>query len=118
MLNKVSKPLVTRAFYSSGTGANPAFYPWRRPNQVQQLKKCFRFSNTAALINFLKTANSSRLVGCTGPIWIPVIENKTAPLAFLTDEPENIMKSSEAPVMDAMFSFASQVLQYPNPNSI
>lgn len=111
MMNKKSRPLVTRAFYASGTGLDPIFYPWRRPNQLQQMKTCFQFSDTAPLIDYLRTANSSTLARCKGGPWMPVIENKMAPQAFLTDEPENILKSSDAPVIDAVFSFTSQVFQ-------
>lgn len=111
MLNKKSRPLVTRAFYASGTGLNPIFYPWRGPSQLQQMKTCFQFSDTAPLIDYLKTANSSALARCKGGPWMPAIENKSAPQAFLTEEPENILKSSDAPVIDAVFSFTSQVFQ-------
>lgn len=109
MLNKVSRALVNRAFYSSGTALDPVFYPWRRPDQLEQMKTCYQINDTAALIDFLKTANSSSFTRCTSPIWIPVIENSTACKAFLTDEPENILNSLDAPAMDTMFSFTFQV---------
>lgn len=111
MLNKVSRPLVTRAFYLSGTGLNPAFYPWsNRVNQLQQMKTCYNINDTDTLINYLKTANSSTFNSCIAPVWIPVVENPKAPKPFLTDTPENIIKSCNAPAMDTLFSFTSTVL--------
>lgn len=110
MLNKISRRLVKRAYFASGSTLNPVFYPWRRPNQMRQIKTCFQINDTNTLIDYLKTANSRSLADCTAPIWIPVVENPNVPSAFLTDEPENILKSRNAPVMDAMFSFTTQVL--------
>lgn len=77
---------------------------------MQEVKACFQMNSTNQLINYLKTANSSSFANCDVHFWIPVIEHLDAPSAFLTDEPENILKSRYAPVMDVMFSFASQVI--------
>lgn len=109
MLNKRSRRFFNRAYLLSGSSLNPAFYPWRRPNQMQQMKTCFQMNDTNTLIDYLKRANSSSFTSCTSPIWIPVVENPNGPSPFLTDEPENILKSRHAPNMDTLLSFTTQV---------
>ena len=108
-LNKISRTLFKRAYFASGSSLNPIFSPWRKPNQMKHIKACLEISDTTALINYLKTAKSSNLFICNEIMWSPVIENENAPSPFLTDAPDNILKSCDAPVMDTMFSFTSQV---------
>lgn len=110
MLNKESRRFVNRAYLASGSSLNPAFHPWRRPSQMQNVKIYFQKNDTNTLIEYLKIASNKDLIYSASHFWIPVVENRNAPSAFLTDVPENILKSRDAPVMDTMFSFTDQVL--------
>lgn len=110
MLNKESVKYFTRAYCASGSILNPAFDPWlKRPDQLQQMKDCFKINDTDTLINYLKTANSSSFNSCRKPVWIPVKEIQTAYKPFFTDVPRNILETIGAYVMDVLFSFTSTV---------
>lgn len=112
MLNAESQKYFTRAYSVSGTMS-----PWnlRRKSHLPMLYKCLNFNETyVELLNYLKVANSTALAKCNYLKWVPSIENPNATKPFLAKTPNEIYNSDEAPVMDAMFTFASQVHFYPN----
>lgn len=92
-------------------------YAMRKTDHVQQIQECSQIYDSAKLLEYLKTANSSAFDTCypwsfpgeLDPIWVPTIESTSAKEAFLTKTLEEIYNSTKAPNMDAMFSFAAQV---------
>lgn len=83
------------------------------------MQECSQVNDANKLIEYLKTADTKVLAAChttntLGKIllqvpWVPTIEKSTATNAFLTKTPEEIYNSYDAPVMDALFTFASKV---------
>lgn len=86
------------------------------------VQKCSNITGTNELIEYLKTENATTLLNCSPPnfgpdfflTWVPVIESNNTKDAFLTKTPEEIYMdpNEDAPAMDAMFSFTSQVFQF------
>lgn len=116
MLNEISRTYFTRAFAMSSSAFST--YALRSANHVQQIQECTQMFDMDKLIEHLKTVDSSSLVICyafTFPgsldiMWVPTIENRGAPNAFLIQTPEEIYKSAAPPRMDAMFSLVTYVI--------
>lgn len=114
MLNPESRKYFNRVFMMSSTAlAAPAIW---KASQLEQIQECSKIHKMTELIKYLKTANSSVLLQCYAlqitrfrSIWLPTIEDPSVFGAFMTKTPEEIYKSNEAPAMDAMFSFTTQV---------
>lgn len=115
MINEQSRKYYNRAFSSSGTAIN--FFALHRINHMERVQKCFQTNDVGHLIEYLKVADRSILMNCYPfiipddlyPVWVPTIESPTAGDAFLTKTPYEIYNSDQAPMMDAIFGFTSQV---------
>lgn len=116
MLNKESRKYFNRAFLSSSSGfSNYAFA--NSGNHLDQMKMCLEIHDKRKLIEFLKTVDSNDLEECqtlsfkntTAVPWAPTIENSETIGAFKTETPIEIYNSDNPPVIDALFSFNSQV---------
>lgn len=110
MINEESRKYFQRAFSMSGSGMQ-SYVLWTYKRE-QQLQNCTQTNDTNKIIEYLKTANSSMVLKCNKPGWYPTIESPHTKDAFLTQSPDKIMNSTNAPIMDAMFSFASKVELY------
>lgn len=117
MLNTESRKYFNRAFASSGAALNS--FAVRKADHMQILQECTKISDTTKLIEYLKNADNNILRECSpfdsklGSLiitWVPTIERPHIRGAFLTKTPVQIYDSNEAPVMDAMFTFNSEVI--------
>lgn len=94
-----------------------SFFALKRINHLERVQKCFQANDMGHLIEYLKVADRNILMNCYPfiipddlyPVWVPTIENRNASDAFLTKTPYEIYDSDEAPQMDAIFGFTSQV---------
>lgn len=110
MLNKQSRAYFTRAFSASGTAFHSKPLNLIRGNNVQLMQNCTQIHEMAKLIEHLATADIISLLNYNSQcqvIWAPTVENSNAPNAFLITSPEEIYNSTDAPAVDAMFSFNS-----------
>lgn len=116
MLNKISRKYFKRAFAMSGSLFS--YFALTEGDHVNRIKECFNINEHYSLIEFLKTSASEILTQChftkdwgktLKPKWTPTIEVSTAENAFLTQSPDEIYDSAEAPVIDSLFSFTTQV---------
>lgn len=85
-------------------------------NHIEIVEKCSKIKNNAeALINYLKTADAHILSNCTNVshsvIWAPNIESSQTPGAFITKKPRELYDSNNAPAIDTLFGFNSEVLR-------
>ena len=109
MLNEKSRKYFTRAFVSSGS-VNA--WQFRKNNHVDELQECLQTKKTGnQLSEYLKTAKNSALSNCNYLSYVPVYESSDTKGAFISETPDEIYNSTKAPVMDAMFSYNSQVFQ-------
>lgn len=115
MLNEESRKYFNRALVISNTAfSGTALF---KENHVEHMQKCLQIKETNDIVEFIKTSNITILRDCysieylshTPPHWTPTIEIPNAISPFLTKTPDEIYSSDNAPVMDAMFSFATQV---------
>lgn len=82
------------------------------------MENCSKIHDKGKLIEFLKTAHSNDFNECqtfssknaNAVTWGPTIESPRTVGAFKVKRPEEIYDSVDPPVMDALFSFNSQVL--------
>lgn len=119
MLNEQSRKYFKRAFMFSGTAFVPTVVQ-QNWNHVQQIQDCLQIIELNDLIENLKIENTTVLARCypyTFPAdlnlnWAPTIESVGTTGAFLTQTPEKIYNSGNAPSMDVVFSFNSQVLYH------
>lgn len=115
MLNEESQKYFNRAFVISNTAFSMT--AMHKIDHTEHIKECSKLNKTDDLIEFLRTSYVSTLRECysmeliSEPTirWKPTIEIPNAPHAFMTKGPDEILKSNKAPVMDAMFTFATQV---------
>ena len=116
MLNEESRKYFNRAFVMSSTALNS--YAFRKANHVQHLQEYSKTCKMNDLIEYLKKTNATVLNksyrfdyfgNVVHPTYVPTIENPNAIGAFMTKTPEELYRSDSAPIMDAMFSFTSQV---------
>lgn len=119
MLNEESRKYFNRAFALSSSALN--YYAFNEQNHLDRIKRFLDIQDEQHLIEFLKTANSvtfpDRLrTNIVEPIlfesaWVPTIESADTRGAFITKTPSEIYESNEAPIIDTMFSFTSQVFE-------
>lgn len=117
MLNSGSRKYFNRVYASSGSAFSA--YALRKANHLRLIQECFKIKEMSSLVDYLKTANASTLNQCYRlefpgemlPTWVPTIERVGTKGAFFEKTPDEIYSSSEAPIMDTMFSFTSQVLR-------
>lgn len=119
MLNEESRKYFNRAFALSSSALN--HYVLYEPNHLERMQNFSNIQEKQKLVEFLKTADSGDLakVQTTNDFgnilleapWVPTIESFGTKGAFIAKSPEEIYKSDEAPVMDVMFSFDSQVIE-------
>lgn len=108
MLNEKSRKYFTRAYLSSGSASRWKVQDY---NHTQNLQKCLKVNETgSALVDYMKTVNFTTLAKCSNLTWIVFYESPNATDAFITKTPKEIYNSNNPPVMDTMFSIASQVL--------
>lgn len=123
MLNKESRSYFQRAYAASGSLFQS--YVFSKANHTKIVQKCSNITETDKLMEYLKTENSSALIKCPrleGPMvefnieWVPVIESNATKSAFLTKTPEEIFNgpTEELPIMDTLFSFTGEVLNFRN----
>lgn len=118
MLNEESRKYFKRAFAISNTAFSGLALS--RKNHVAHMQKCKQFKQMDDLVKYLKTSDFATLRKCYATkfpgelftYWTPTIEKSTAVKAFMTKTPDEILNSDKAPVLDAMFSFASQVCDF------
>lgn len=87
-------------------------------NHVDRMKECSKLTDLNQIIEYVKTNDSENILQCyldtpwgktLKPSWAPTIEIPSANRAFITQSPDEIYNSNDAPIVDALFSFASQV---------
>lgn len=118
MLNEDSRKYFNRAFLLSGSAFD--FFALSESDHFERIQEFAKIFDREQLIEFLKIANSTDLANLhtlssfgktlISP-WAPTIENPKTVGAFLTKPLKEIYQSNNAPVMDTMFSFTSQVFQ-------
>lgn len=106
----------------SGTVFN--YYAMYKPHHLRRIQDYANIEDKNKLIEYLKTTDTNTLANCSKAeglgttllvvAWAPTIESPSTKGAFITKTPEEIYNSDEAPTMDAMFSFTSQVHQIYN----
>lgn len=115
LINKKSRKLFKRAFSMSGAGSSS--WAIRRANHLPEIQECTKIHDFDKLVAYLKTANTSAFDDCfpwkypdgLHPVWVPTIEGPCAEQPFMTETPEEVYRSSDAPRADYMFSFTSSV---------
>lgn len=110
MLNHESRKYFNRVFSMSGT----AFYCYPlsliEDNNIESMQNCTKITNIEKLAKHLAITDIGNLLEYNSEceiVWAPTIESINAPNSFLTKSVEEIYNSTDAPVMDAMFSFDS-----------
>lgn len=107
MLNSESRKYFKRVFLMSGSASDWWF---RKGNHTKEIQECLQTKKSDnELVEHLKTLNASTLSNCNYLPWVTFIENPETPGAFISQTPDEIYKSDEAPIMDTMFGFGSQV---------
>lgn len=116
ILNEESRKYFNRAYLSSGTAFT--YFALSTGDHLVRMQEFSKINETNDLIEYLKTVDSMTLANChtmdsieyrlSSP-WAPTIENSKAHGAFLTRIPDEIYNSANAPAMDTLFSFNSQV---------
>lgn len=107
MLNAESRKYFTRVYLVSGTVSPRNLH---RDSQLPYVRRCLQFNGSnAELLDYMKTAPSATLSKCHYMDRILHIEGPNAIAPFITKTPDEIYDSDEAPVIDAMYTFASQV---------
>lgn len=85
-------------------------------NHIAIVENCTEIkNNTEALIKYLKTADPNILTRCANVshsvVWAPTIESSQTQGAFITKNPIELYNSNNAPVIDTLFGFNSEVFQ-------
>lgn len=116
MLNVESRKYFNRAFILSGSAFD--YFALSEVNHLERMREFSKIDDKAKVVEYLKTADSKLLadIGSINsfgktliPPWAPTIESPMTPGAFLTKTLDAIYESDNAPVLDVMFSFTSQV---------
>lgn len=117
MLNKRSRTYFKRAYAASGSPFS--YFALTEGNHTSQLQDCSNTKDMTKLLNYLKTTDSKTIRKCQfaedwgktlKPEWVPTIEKPGTLGAFITQSPDDIYNSNDAPFMDALFSFTNQVI--------
>lgn len=114
MLNEQSRSYFTRAY--SANGSPFGYFSLSESNHMNRMQECSNINEPLRLIEYLRATDSKTLIQChfdsgktMKPEWAPTIEKPDTPGAFISQMPEDTYNSSQAPIMDALFSFTSQV---------
>lgn len=110
MLNEESRKYFKRAFLSSSTALS--YYTFNKTNHLQEMRHYAEIEDKYELIEYLKNEKSHVLskYPYVGLPWLPTIEHPNVVNAFMTKLPEEIYDSDNAPVMDVLFGFNTQVI--------
>lgn len=118
LLNKQSRKYFNRVFADSSSAFSS--YAVHKANHVEVVQKCLKIDDKSKLVEYLKTAHANEIAQqCdlwnTGfktfsQTWVPTIEAPTANEAFITKSLDEIYNSTEAPIMDTLFSFNAEVI--------
>lgn len=115
MLNEKSRKYFKRAYPISGSAYSS--YALLKENHVHKIQNCSQFHELSKLVDYIKTSDADVLRRCYSykfpgelhPVWVPTVESSNTVGAFMTKTPDEMYSLGMAPVMDVMFSFASQV---------
>lgn len=117
MVNEISRKYYNRAYASSSTAFSS--YALHKANHVEVVQKCLEINDKNKLVEYLKIADGHEILhqchmwrtgfGTFSQTWVPTIETPNATEAFLTKSLDEIYNSTEAPIMDTMFSFNAEV---------
>lgn len=119
MLNEESRKYFQRAMVMSGSIFS--YFALTEGNHLEKIQKCTPKTDIIETIEYLRTANASDIVRCNfrddwgktlKPEWVPTIEPKGTKNAIITQSPDNIWNSKNAPVIDTLFSFTSKVFYF------
>lgn len=112
MLNEQSRKYYKRAFAIGGSALFAKPPSLLRQDNMYLMKDCTKIQDTNKLVKYLETESLSDIYNClrsnNSEFWTPTIERPNAIQPFLTQEPEDIYKSDQKPIMDAMFAFTSE----------
>lgn len=116
MLNEESRKYFTRAVPVSGSPYS--YFALKTEDHLQRMYDCSKTTDQKSLVEYLKTASLEEIQQCKwetswgntiNPKWVPTIEKPDAKMAFITQSPDDIYNSDNAPVMDVLFSFSNNV---------
>lgn len=115
MLNKESQKYFNRAFASSGSAFDN--FGFAMENHVQYVQFSSKINGMNQMIEYLKTEKGHELINWAPfwaeskyySVWVPTIERADTTGAFFVKTPEEIYNSTDAPILDSMFCFMSQV---------
>lgn len=117
MVNEESRKYFKRAYAASSTSVS--FYALSRFNHTKPIRECSQLDKIDEIIEYVKTSSAEELAKCKSDrdlnnillTWGPSVEPTGTVGAFVTKAtaPEEIYASQSAPIMDAMFSFVSEV---------
>lgn len=120
VLNLESRKYFNRAYLASGVALD--YFALHEPDHLGRLYEFSKTQDKKQLIKYLKSTDSQILAECYSTLdfgnvlvslpWVPTIESPLTKGAFLTKTPEEILNSNEAPVMDILFSFTSEVFTH------
>lgn len=119
MLSEESRRHFQRAYVMSGS-IYSYFALSPGGNHLKKMQKCHpkKTRDPKQIVEYIKHADYKDIVKChfkddwgktLKPEWIPTIEAPNTLNAFITESPDAIWMPDKAPVLDAMFSFVSQV---------
>lgn len=117
MVNEESRKYFKRAYAASSTSVS--FYALSRLNHTKPMSECSHLDKMDEIIEYVKTSSAGELAKCKADrdlnnillTYGPSVEPTGTVGAFVTKATasEEIYASDRAPIMDAMFSFASEV---------
>lgn len=118
MLNNESRKYFNRAFLMSSTALN--YYALSDENHLERMKKFANIQDEKQLVEYLKKTKNIALSQIESNAdfgvlldfrWGPTVESAETEAAFITKTAKEIYESDDAPAMDTMFSFTSQVFK-------
>ena len=119
MLNEESRKYFNRAFAFSSSALN--YYALHEQNHLDRMQQYLNIQDNQHLIEYLKTVSSvtlSKILRTSDlgqflleTAWVPTTESANNKEPFITKTPAEIYESDEAPIIDTMFSFTSQVFE-------
>lgn len=100
------------------SGSVYSYFAMTEGNHLHKMQECAGTRDIKQIIRYMRTSDSKDINQCyfkddwgktLKPEWVPTIEPKGTKNGFLTESPDKIWASNEAPVLDSLFSFVSQV---------
>lgn len=119
MLNKESRRYFKRALVMSGSVYS--IFALTETNHLKKMQQCAHTKDVNQIIEYVQTSDYKDIVQCyfkddwketLKGEWIPTIEAPGTINGFITESPDEIYASSNAPVIDTLFSFTSQVFLF------